>query len=366
MLPLRSGQRFQVKYLHPSPGDRPLHRKFVISLIIFILLASCTPRPSATPAAETPTSPPVSTASPTLPSAPLTILVLPADMYQAASKQYQKLVYDLAQANGMRFQVRNVLTISDIKFEGPALKVVIALPPDPGLAELAAAAPEVQFMAVGIPGLAASSNLSSLGAAGLLVDQQAFLAGYVAGLVAPEWRVGILSQKDTPGGDAAVTAFTNGYHFYCGDCFNPNFSQPFSHGLYPIIVRIPTDAPLGDYTGYANLLIQNFVKVAYLYPDIADPDLLSYMAQSGVMLISQTLPGEDVRSEWIASIQPDLNSALQNIFPELVAGNGGKIVPTPLFLAEVNPDLLSDAKLRLAQDVLTRLQNGTIGTGVSP
>jgi hypothetical protein len=287
-------------------------------------------------------------------------------MPRAESDQYQTLVYNLAKANGMRFQVRNVLTPADLTFEGSALKIVIALPPDPGLAELTAAAPGVQFLAVGIPGLAGATNLSNIGAAGLPVDQQAFLAGYIAGLVAPEWRVGILSQKDTPGGNTAVTAFANGYHFYCGDCFNPNFSQPYSHGLYPIIVRIPTDKPESDYPGYANLLIQNFVKVAYLYPDIATPDLLSYMSQNDVLLISQIMPGEDVRSNWITSIQPDLTSALQRIFPDLVAGKGGQNAPTPLFLADVNPDLLSDAKMRLAQEVLNGLQNETIGTGVNP
>jgi hypothetical protein len=331
-----------------------------------ILLTSCALPGSTVPASEVPPTASIPTTSPTPPSTPLTILVLPADMPQAESDQYQTLVYDLAKANGMRFQVRNVLTPADMALEGPALKVVVALPPDPGLAMLTAAASGVQFLAVSIPGLAAASNLSSVGAAGLPVDQQAFLAGYIAGMVAPEWRVGILSQKDTPGGDAAVTAFTNGYHFYCGDCFNPNFPQPNSHGLYPIVVRIPTDAPESDYTGYANLLIQNFVKVAYLYPDIATPDLLSYMAQNDVLLISQTLPGEDVRPNWIASIQPDLTSALQRLFPDLAAGKGGQVAPTPLFLTDVNSDLLSDAKMRLVQDVLNGLQDGTIGTGVNP
>ena len=202
-------------------------------LLTLILFTSCTSRGSAHSAPEFPTSTSVLTASPTLPSTPLTILVLPADMPRANSDQYQTLVYDLAQANGMRFQVRNVLTPADVAFEGPALKIVIVLPPDPGLDALAAAAPGVQFLAIGIPGLAAAPNLSSIGAAGLPVDQQAFLAGYIAGMVAPEWRVGILSQKDTPGGDAAVTAFTNGYHFYCGYCFNPNFPAPNCHDLLP-------------------------------------------------------------------------------------------------------------------------------------
>jgi hypothetical protein len=343
-----------------------VQRKLVFLLTLILLAACAFPGGTATQTLAGPSSTPVPTASSTPVSTPLAILVLPADMDRTESDQYQKIVYDLAQANGLRFQVRNVLTPADVALEGSALKVVVALPPDPGLDALAAAAPTVQFLAVSISGLAAAPNLSSVGASGLPVDQQAFLAGYIAGMVATEWRVGILSQKDTPGGDAAVTAFRNGYHFYCGDCFNPNFNQPNSHGLYPIPVRIPTDAPLSDYTGYANLLIQNFVKVAFLYPDIANSDLLSYMAQNGVLLISQTLPGEDVRPNWIASIQPDLNSALKSLFPELVAGNGGQVTPTPLFLTDVNPDLLSDAKLRLVQGVLDGLQNGTIGTGVTP
>ena len=42
---------------------------------------------------------------------------------------YQSTVYDLAQQAGFRFQVRNTLSELDLE---PALRVVIALPPDPG------------------------------------------------------------------------------------------------------------------------------------------------------------------------------------------------------------------------------------------
>ncbi len=334
-------------------------------LLVFTFLSSCAlpGRQSATPVATT--LPPTAEASPTT-AAPLVILVLPADMDRTESDRYQTLVYDLAQANGLRFQVRNSLTPEEVAFEGVALQVVIILPPDPGLAALTAAAPGVQFLAVGIPDLAPAANLTTVGATGIPVDQQAFLAGYIAGMVAPEYRTGILYQKDTPGGTAAHTAFENGYHYYCGDCFNPNFSAPFAHGMYPIPVGIPTDAPERDYNGHADLLIHNLVKVAYVYPPVATLGVLTYMAQNNVLLISQDLPSEDVRPMWVASIQPDLISALQNIFPELLAGRGGQIVPTPLLLADVNPDILTDAKLRLVKEVLDGLQNGTIGTGVIP
>ena len=340
-----------------------MRTKPVLFLLACLLLTACGSRVTPTPVPATPTLTPDPTASPTV-TMPLAILVLPADMPQKDKDSYQTLVYDLAQANGMRWQVLNALTPADLALVGPALKVVIALPPDLGLAALTAAAPDVQFLAIGIPDLPAASNLSSIGATGLPVDQQAFLAGYIAGLVAPEWKVGILSRKDTPGGDAAVTAFTNGFKYYCGSCRNQDFPQP--SGIYPVIVRIPTDAKLGEYSAYADLLLRNVVKVAYVYPDVATPELLNYMAQTKMLLISQSLPGEDARPHWIASIQPDIVSAIKAIFPDLVAGKGGKVVPTPLFLADVNPDLLSAGKLRLVQDVLTSLQNGTIGTGVTP
>jgi hypothetical protein len=338
--------------------------KCLLILLACILLPACGGHTTPIPAAATviPTSTPT-VVSPDAP-APLAILVLPVEMSQKEKNSYQTLVYDLTQANGMRFQVLNKLTSDDLAFAGAALKVVISLPPDPGLAALTAAAPGVEFLAIGIPDLPAASNLSSIGAGGIPIDQQAFLAGYIAGLVAPEWKVGILSQKDTPGGDAARTAFGNGFTYYCGSCRNPDFPQPA--GIYPVVVRIPTDAKPGEYTAYADLLLRNVVKVAYVYPGVATPELLNYMAQTKMMVIGQSLPGEGVRSHWIASIQPDTVSAMKNIFPELVAGKGGKIVPTPLFLVDVNPDLLSEGKLRLVQEVLAGLQNGTIGTGVIP
>ncbi len=340
-----------------------MRTKLVILLIVLPLLAACGDRVTMTPTLMTPTPTSNPTASQTAPI-PLTILVLPADMSQNDKDNYQTLIYGLTQADGMRFQVLNTLSTDDLALEGPGLKVVIALPPDPGLAALTAAAPGVQFLAVGIPDLASASNLSSIGSTGIPVDQQAFLAGYIAGLVAPEWKVGVLYQKDTPAGTAARDAFTNGFVYYCGSCRNPLFPQPA--GIYPVTVPIPTDAKPTEYTAYADLLIQNVVKAAYVDPEIATSDLISYMSQKNMLIIGQTLPSEVVRPQWVASIQPDLVAAIKNIFPDLVAGKGGTVVPTPLFLTDVNPALLSAGKLRLAQAVLDGLQNGTIGTGVTP
>ncbi len=338
-------------------------RKLAFAILGLTLLTACTSSGRNTP--ETPTALPTATIPPT-PGTPLTILILPADLPQDEYDSYQTLIYDLAQASQMRFQVLNALSVEEMQAELPALKVVVAIAPDPGLAALAAAAPQVQFLGIGIPGLRAMPNLSTVGAEGPPVDQQAFLAGYIAGMLAPEWRVGILTQRDTPGGEAARTGFEHGYSFYCGDCFNPNFNQPNRHGLYPIIVRIPVDESEANYRGYADLLLDNQVNVAYVFPAVATREVTTYLAQYGALLVGETLPSEDLRASWIVSIQADPISAIQAIFPELVAGNGGQVLETPLVLQDVNPSLLSEGKQNLVQEILDGLQNGTIDPGVTP
>ncbi|KAF0109089.1 MAG: hypothetical protein FD146_133 [Anaerolineaceae bacterium] len=331
-------------------------------LLLFILLASCA-QPTATPVG--PTSAPVPTAAPTVtgtPGIPLVILVLPADMPRDESGQYQTAVYDLAQANGMRYQLLNTLTTADITLAGPDLKIVIVLPPDPGLAALAAEAPSVQFLAVSIPGLAAAPNISTIGAEGAPVDQQAFMAGYIAAMIADDYRIGMIGIRDDAKSDLAETAFRNGIRFYCGLC-----QKAFWTGYdYPVFNNIPTDTPLTQYPAYAIYLEQTAVSVAYVYPAVATPDLLFSLTDKDMLLIGEKMPSPDFQANWVVSLKPELFPAIQRIFPDLLAGRGGQTLGVPLTLTDVNTDLLSEGKLRLVQQTLDDLQAGYIGTGVNP
>ena len=343
-----------------------MHLKTSIPFFLSLLfLAACGSAGTPEPVVPTPTFTPGYTPTPV---DPLVILVLPGDVSSRDSETYQNLVYDLAQENAMRFQLRNSLSVEELLMERPSLKVVIALAPDPGLAILAAAAPEVQFLAIDIPGITAGGNITTIGGVDQPIDKQAFLAGYLAPMFASEWRVGILSQKDTPGGESARTAFTNGYHFFCGYCRNAIFSSPRPD--YPVVVRIPTDALLNEYIYFAAALrdynTNFYAEVVYLYPEVATEDVASYLAEEGVLMIGQELPSEDLRSSWIVSIQPDVIPAIRNAFPELLAGRGGVSIPTPLFLTDINESLLTEGKLALVQETLDGLLNGTIGTGVTP
>ncbi len=162
-------------------------------VILSLLLGSCGPKETPIPT-ETATLIPTITPTST-PASPLVVLVLPADMDPGQSNLYQTTVYELAQASGYRFQVRNTLTAADLD---PTLKIVVVLPPDPGILSLAAAAPQAQFLAVNIPGIVPAGNVSVVGSQNR-PDLVGFLFGYISAMITTEYdyRIGMI----TPQGD---------------------------------------------------------------------------------------------------------------------------------------------------------------------
>ncbi len=335
-----------------------MRKKPVILFVLFtFLITGCglgnntppTPIASATPF-------PFPTLPPTV-ATPLAILVVPTDMDQTASQAYQKVVYDLAQRSGMRFQVRNTFSVSDME---PGLRIAIVLPPDPGIAALAAAAPHVQFVAVNIPGVAPSSNISVLGSSSQ-VDVAAFVAGYTAAIISDDYHTGIIIPKDDANAQRALIAYANGMAYYCGLC-QPFYYMPYS---FPQSIAIPATEDKAKYASYVNYLVQQKVYTIYLYPDIAIKQLTDYIGQTGLQFIGVSLPSPKPGG-WVMTIRPDEIKAIQSGWPDLVAGKGGKTIPSPLGLADVDPNLLSPGKERLVQKVLDDLLTGRIVTGAGP
>lgn len=322
------------------------------NLLLILILAACgagKTTPTLLPATVTATLPPTVTPTPVV---PLVMLVLPADMDQETYNLYQKTVYDLAGEAGMRFQVRNNLTAADLE---PGLKVVIILPPDPGIVALAAAAPETQFLAVGLTGVTPGGNISVLGQASQ-VDVVAFMAGYIAALVTDDYRTGIIIPRDDPNGLVAFNAYNNGHNFFCGTC--PMQYGPFND--YPIYVQIPPDAKLSEYPAYSNyLIVEKKVYTIFVYPGLDVPELLEYLMTTGTLAIGTQSP-ERAMSNWICTLQPDVIAAIRSAWPGLVAGQGGQTVSSPLAITDVNPDLLTPGRLRLAEDTLRGLLAGEI------
>jgi hypothetical protein len=265
-------------------------------------------------------------------------------------------VYDLTQTSGFRFQVRNIFTADDLA--EPGLQVVIALPPDPGIAALAAAAPQVQFLAINIPEVAAGGNISVLGN-NAQTDVAGFLAGYTAALITDDYRIGMLLPKDNPDALRALNAYATGMKFSCGTC-RPVF---FYNWTYPQFLEIGADEDPANYDAYADILILQYkVQTIYLYPDIATTDLMTYIGTTGAYMIGAVTP-EQRPAGWVMTIQPDIVKAIQNAWPGLVSGQGGVTVQSPLGLSDIDPTLLTPGKQRLVEQTLNDLQAGLISTG---
>jgi hypothetical protein len=265
---------------------------------------------------------------------------------------------ELATGAGMEFQQQNNLSPGDL---GPSLRVLVALPPDPGLQGLASAAPGVQFVAIGIPGLGASGNLNVISGQGSSPDQLGFVAGYIAALVTPDWRVGALSFGDTPSGTAARQGFLNGAIFFCGLC-RPTYPPYLT---YPTYVELPTDATPADWQAAGETLKGSSVQTIFLAPGAGDEALLTNLAQAGVNLIGSASPPPALKDRWIATVSVDLEPALRQLWPGLLAGQGGADLSPSIEIGDVNPELLSQGRRRLVDELLENLKAGLIDTGIS-
>jgi hypothetical protein len=339
----------------------------LLSLIFLALLAACgQSAPDATPTpipTDTPVPTPVFTATP---ATPLAILVLPADLDPTLYDLYQTTVYDLAQGAGFRFQVRNTLSELDLE---PALRVVITLPPDPGpgIAALAAAAPQTQFLAINIPDVNAGGNISVL-ASDVQKNVVAFMAGYIGAMITDDYRIGMIYPDGNQEALIALDAYTNGMVYFCGACQKYYLYQDeYGNALdFPQSIQIPTDEDPANYGGYAVYLIQRRrVNYIYVYPDIATPELLAYIGSSGAVQVGGT-PQGDVPLYWAASLSPDTIGAIQAAWPNLIAGQGGQVVQSPLTFTNVDSSLFSPGKQAQAEQVLADLLAGRISPNSIP
>jgi hypothetical protein len=329
-------------------------RNILFFALILLLVTACgnraEPPATAVPLA-TDTAVPVPVVTPTV-GTPLAILVVPPDLDPDTSNLYQKTVYDLTQQAGYRFQVLNSMTTADLD---SALKVVIAVSADPGIAQLAAAAPQAQFLAINIPEITPGGNVSVL-ANSVQTDMAAFLAGYTAAMTTEDYRIGMMMPKDNAQAIAALNAYAKGMTYYCGTC------QPvyFYNWKYPQYIEIPSTEDVNNYDAYADILMSQYkVNNIFLYPDIYTQDLATYIGTTGTSMIG-TISPEQRPAGWMMTIQPDVVKAIQNAWPQLTSGQGGLTVQSPLGLADVDPTLLSEGKQRLVEETLQKLQAGQI------
>lgn len=304
-----------------------------------------TPLPSASP-------------SPTL-TAPLAILLAPpgSDAVLETSLSIG-LQAALAEA-GLRWEVRRSLNVAEMTSD---VRLVVVISPDPGWAGLLAAAPQTQFLAVGLPGLQPGANLSLIGATGYRPDRAGFIAGMTAAVVTPDWRVAVVGPADLPADRAARNGFLNGAVYVCGLCL-PYFGPSVD---YPISVELSPQADSAAIQAAIQQLQNQAVKTVYLPPAITEIQFIEALAQAGFNIIGSYGAPMELFDHWIAAVEPDPVSAALEMLPRLLAGEGGLSREMPYTLMDVNPNLLSEGRRLYVEELIAEVMAGYLDTGIDP
>jgi hypothetical protein len=342
----------------------PSRRTFQLLLLGILILSGCSLLPSKTPppdltatiAALTPTASP---STPT-PLAPMAILVVPAGADPGLADKLEEEMKSLTQAIGMRFQVRPSLSQNELSDD---ISIVTVLYPDPGLAALAQAAPQTQFIGIGIQGLAAGENISLIHAQAYDSQDLAFVAGFIAGVITPDWRAGILLPADQAESSLLLQGYNNGLHYWCGLC-QPAYA-PFV--VYPQSAQVlnPSDPVAALST--VDALVNAGVTTIYIPGEVTTTAMLEYMAQRHIMMIGTVDPPESVASLWVVSLQAGSPlAAFESVWLGIMEGQAGVDITVPLALTNAGAGLLGESRQRVVSDMLVELSTGLIDPELVP
>lgn len=311
-------------------------------ILLALLLSACSfgaAQPTAT--IELPTAVP---ASPT-PVLGMVLLVAPDGAAQAAEAAAAASGY--AAANGLHFEQRNALTAAELP---PSLQALVLLAPDPGVGELAAAAPQARIITVDFTPAEPYPNVTSLstGAAAGTLDA-AFIAGTMAAMTANDWRTGILYSAESA---ELVAAYRAGARYFCGACIP--LGPP--HSQYPIAAQAIS---LGDWQAAVDQLMIEFVRVVYLTPEMETSGAAQYLANYGVLLIGMSAPPADVAHAWIASVGAQAGEGLQSQLQAALAGQPPS-APGGITVQHLNTGLFSESRLSFVQTTIQELLSGVL------
>jgi hypothetical protein len=194
------------------------------------------------------------------------------------------------------------------------------------------------------------------------LDSQGFIAGYLAAVITPDWRVGVISRADTSAGKAAQGGFINGTVFYCGLC-RPAYPPFFQ---YPVFASVTAGASPEEQQAAADLLISNAVQTVYIAPESADQSTLEYLAEAGVSMIGSHSPPAQLQDNWVATLQVDWIAAVKEAWEPVLNGEAGFVLEAPIQLNDRNEALFSPGRQGYVERMMADLLAGYIDTGVDP
>jgi len=332
---------------------RLISNLITLALILPVVLVSgCAKKPTLeqpTPVVAQPTALPTP-----LPSPDRVVLVAQADFDAVLLADAEATLRELAASSSLEFERREKVIANEIT---PDMKVVVFLSQPDNLGSLASGAPGTQFVAIMNEDWNPGQNVTVIRKRD---DHIAFMAGYMAALLAPNFRVGALLTAENP---AFSQAFVNGVNYYCGICA----SQLNPLNRYPFISTQPAASPASTWQAGFDGVNVNKINVLFVAKEAASPELMTFLAALDVAMIGNQTPPAEGKPKWVATLYSDGMAPIREIWPDLVAGKGGKVLNAAIKIFDsqyvsVYDGLvwLSQGKMDFAQKTMDLLQDNFI------
>lgn len=320
-------------------------------LLFALLLSACA---TTTPGVETPAVPtllptaavpPTDTPEPSPTPLPARALLIgdPADPALSAAVQ------ELAAESGLMFEARPAFSVAEIT---PDVNIVVYSSMPDEMAALNLAAPNTQFVVLADQDLPTAANVSIIRSQPEFVQ---FAAGYLAAIIAPDWRAGALLPDAS-----AQDVFINGGRYWCGRCA-PTYGPVV---LFPLAAVLPPGSPASAWQTSFDGIHQSRVEVLYVAPEAVSDELFSTLPP-GLILVGGATPAS-LPARWAATVVEDNITPLQTLWPDLLAGKGGQTLSSMVTLRDVNPEFLSPGRQERVEEVIRLLAEGLINPFLVP
>lgn len=336
---------------------KKIYRPIFLLFLIGVLLAGCSANPGqpARPATgATPTA--AQSVSTATPAATPTLQATKVLFIDPSGSSLKTVLTDLSGKSGLTLVDQPALQKSDLT---PEVKVVVLLTPPADLADLLAAAPQAQFIVVSGVDVTAGNNLTVIRAK---AENQAFIAGYISTLLSTDFRAAALLPNDTALGTGLKDIFVNGGHYFCGVCA-PGWPLKV---YYPVTAEQPSTADGPTWQAAAAGLFDNQkAEVFYLSQASLKNEVIAYFqgktqGEKTVVLLGEQTPPDQLKAQWAATVHFDLAAALQQVWPNVIAGKGGAVQQAAILVDDTSTGLLSAGRMRLVKDLMQKLEAGTL------
>lgn len=256
-------------------------------------------------------------------------------------------ITELAVNSGLEFEKREQVFPNEISAD---VRIIIFLSHPENLGSLANAAPQTQFVVISDRDWTPTNNVTIIR---LRPENQAFLAGYITGILPDDYRAGGLLNSENV---QANTAFINGVYYYCGLCQ----ALIFPLNKYPVSKALNADSTSANWIAAFEEMNLNTILSLYLTPEAYSAELFIYLSNYDIQLVGISTPPQEALAKWTVTVLPDGLSPIREIWETLLQGQGGQILNASLKLEDIQSSYFTQGKQIQVRELIDLFQAGEV------